>query len=251
MGPVSQTPDFLPVSESENGVSTLPPSVSDERTRGDNSVYIGAQTQTHNGIPHTNSSGSLSSVGPATTLNHTAHSEEEFRHLLGLSYPLYNANGSVSGPYAYVDPSQILGYSQGNEGFLMHNLQASPVSDPTTGFSSSATASPEPGTSDSGSKQRKVISIKRSTQVNLSHPNTSPDMANDESLVKPQEGDGSVEAANEITRTDDSNKETLVTLCSNCHTTNTPLWRRDAEGKPLCEFYPALIRECLALTLLT
>lgn len=24
------------------------------------------------------------------------------------------------------------------------------------------------------------------------------------------------------------------TLCSNCHTTNTPLWRRDPEGQPLC-----------------
>ena len=25
------------------------------------------------------------------------------------------------------------------------------------------------------------------------------------------------------------------TLCINCQTTNTPLWRRDQEGQPLCE----------------
>ncbi|KAF8316757.1 hypothetical protein DL93DRAFT_2056090 [Clavulina sp. PMI_390] len=24
------------------------------------------------------------------------------------------------------------------------------------------------------------------------------------------------------------------TSCSNCHTTQTPLWRRNAEGKPIC-----------------
>lgn len=26
----------------------------------------------------------------------------------------------------------------------------------------------------------------------------------------------------------------IPTMCSNCHTTNTPLWRRDPEGQPLC-----------------
>ena len=28
--------------------------------------------------------------------------------------------------------------------------------------------------------------------------------------------------------------ETSGTMCTNCHTTNTPLWRRDPEGQPLC-----------------
>ena len=32
------------------------------------------------------------------------------------------------------------------------------------------------------------------------------------------------------------------THCSNCQTTNTPLWRRDPEGQPLCNVSPTLLR---------
>ena len=28
--------------------------------------------------------------------------------------------------------------------------------------------------------------------------------------------------------------ESSPTVCTNCQTTNTPLWRRDPEGQPLC-----------------
>ena len=30
--------------------------------------------------------------------------------------------------------------------------------------------------------------------------------------------------------------ETALTVCTNCQTTNTPLWRRDPEGQPLCKW---------------
>jgi hypothetical protein len=30
--------------------------------------------------------------------------------------------------------------------------------------------------------------------------------------------------------------ETAPTVCTNCQTTNTPLWRRDPEGQPLCKW---------------
>ena len=30
--------------------------------------------------------------------------------------------------------------------------------------------------------------------------------------------------------------DSTPTVCTNCHTTNTPLWRRDPDGQPLCEF---------------
>jgi GATA-binding protein len=29
----------------------------------------------------------------------------------------------------------------------------------------------------------------------------------------------------------------VPTLCTNCQTTNTPLWRRDPEGQPLCAWF--------------
>lgn len=34
----------------------------------------------------------------------------------------------------------------------------------------------------------------------------------------------------------------MPTVCSNCHTTNTPLWRRDPEGNPLCNVSSRLSR---------
>jgi GATA-binding protein len=174
-------------------------------------------------------------MGPATSINHSVPSEDELHQMLGLSYPLYGPSGNshLSNPYAYVDPSQILGYSTGNEIFL-HNLQTSPASDPTTGFNSSATASPEPGTSDSGSKSRKIISIKRSVQINSNSFGKVPESTEEENTAQTQESDTPPDGGADG-RTEDSNKEVVATLCSNCHTTNTPLWRRDAEGQPLCE----------------
>jgi len=176
-------------------------------------------------------------MGPASSLNHSAPSEEDLHQLLGLNYPIYNTNGNsqLSNPYAYVDPSQILGYPQVGDGFVFNNLQTSPASEPTTGFNSSETASPEPGTSDSGSKTRKTISIKRPAQLNANTSTKTQELASgegDEKSGKSQDGDNNGDGTTDNSRSDD--KEVPATLCSNCQTTNTPLWRRDAEGQPLC-----------------
>lgn len=40
------------------------------------------------------------------------------------------------------------------------------------------------------------------------------------------------------------------TLCTNCQTTNTPLWRRDPEGQPLCEEHVAILVDYVSLNML-
>jgi GATA-binding protein len=37
-----------------------------------------------------------------------------------------------------------------------------------------------------------------------------------------------------------SDEGEVPTLCTNCQTTNTPLWRRDPEGQPLCAWFSAV-----------
>ncbi|WWC89461.1 uncharacterized protein L201_004385 [Kwoniella dendrophila CBS 6074] len=49
--------------------------------------------------------------------------------------------------------------------------------------------------------------------------------------------DSSAEEGNESTSGPGSiinNSDENPTMCTNCHTTNTPLWRRDPDGQPLC-----------------
>ncbi|GAA5899345.1 hypothetical protein JCM5296_007540 [Sporobolomyces johnsonii] len=46
-------------------------------------------------------------------------------------------------------------------------------------------------------------------------------------------GDGVASGSGQADRKEDDKKDG-VTRCLNCSTTNTPLWRRDADGRPLC-----------------
>lgn len=39
--------------------------------------------------------------------------------------------------------------------------------------------------------------------------------------------------------------ESAVTQCTNCKTTNTPLWRRDPDGNPLCKFLSLILAAAL------
>ncbi|KAJ4497188.1 hypothetical protein C8R41DRAFT_232414 [Lentinula lateritia] len=173
--------------------------------------------------------------------------------LMGSLGPLYSGledsstgAGNSSGPFTHVDPTQILA---GSGGVYAH---ASPSSDgwgPTStalpnasggpGSSSSPEASnastPPSGEGGSGlltgpslKGGRKYLSLKdEKTRMNglgdsLRSGSSTPDL---ETNSASKDGKG-IKSNGE----DGDNP----TLCTNCRTTNTPLWRRDPEGQPLC-----------------
>ncbi|KAH9992571.1 hypothetical protein BJV77DRAFT_1067592 [Russula vinacea] len=152
-------------------------------------------------------------------------------------------------PFTHVDPTQILPVEHGENGFS--SLHPSPSSDGWgNGFASSTAASPEPRDASNASTPsaegssarqgvRKIVSTKRIQDAvvrsaiarkkstagtdppptaQLRSSTSTPDLT---SVV----GGGGIKS---------EDGETAPTVCTNCQTTNTPLWRRDPEGQPLC-----------------
>ncbi|KAG9316334.1 hypothetical protein JVU11DRAFT_2365 [Chiua virens] len=169
----------------------------------------------------------------------------DYRQLFGLPFPSIDAGVNLSqGPYTHVDPTQILPVEHGE--MVLQSYQASPTSDWGNGLPSS-TASPEPyitsnassppsidGGSNSRISSRKISSTNRVAQglqrrkstagatVAVSRsPTSTPELTT--------EGSSSATAKGSSDDGDQSQ-----TSCTNCQTTNTPLWRRDPEGQPLC-----------------
>jgi GATA-binding protein len=155
-------------------------------------------------------------------------------------------------PFTHVDPTQILPVEHGENGFS--SLHPSPSSDGWgNGFASSAAASPEPRDASNASTPpsaegsstrqgvrkivttrrfqdavvRSAIARKKSTAgtdppptAQLRSSTSTPDLTSAVGGGGPKSEDG----------------ETAPTVCTNCQTTNTPLWRRDPEGQPLCKW---------------
>ncbi|KAK0461133.1 uncharacterized protein EV420DRAFT_1619608 [Desarmillaria tabescens] len=162
--------------------------------------------------------------------------------LMRLVYPTLDQSGSMSqSPYTHVDPTQILNVGDGYPAF-----HASPSSDGWGGgVGSSSNASPEPYNASNASTPpsaegvaegmrgtgRKYISLKgsdhqrkkslpgavTSPKLGLRSSTSTPDLSDNRDGANGKGGDGDT-----------------PTLCTNCQTTNTPLWRRDPEGQPLC-----------------
>lgn len=140
-------------------------------------------------------------------------------------------DGSVPHPFTHIDPTQVLA----NE--PLNAYGPSPSSDgwAAGGFSSSSTASPEPVTGGSRSIAQ------GQNQERESGPGSGPSsVSKEKSATYPpvkknsgRSGPGSKEGAGGsggVNGDDDS----TPTVCTNCRTTTTPLWRRDPEGNPLC-----------------
>ena len=186
------------------------------------------------------------------------------QHLMGLMYSsLDGTSGLVHHPYTHVDPTQILSGEHGDGAFA--SLHPSPSSDGWNGFNSSNAASPEPHNASNASTppsaegssngngngngnmsrnpSRKIASTKRVKQDSA---------ARSAAAQRKRAGEGGGAANGQLrssTSTPDlgsaagggqgkgGNEEgdAASTVCTNCQTTNTPLWRRDPEGQPLCK----------------
>ncbi|KAH9935591.1 uncharacterized protein B0H18DRAFT_976418 [Fomitopsis serialis] len=146
----------------------------------------------------------------------------DYNHLAGMMYPGLDS-GLAVGPYTHVDPHQILPLDT-DGGF--QSFHPSPSSDGWgNGVNSSSNASPEPYNHSNAStppsadhqgqrnQPRKIASSKR---------------------VQDSARNGNRKNSPEVGRNGNGEEDANPTVCTNCQTTNTPLWRRDPEGQPLC-----------------
>jgi GATA-binding protein len=147
-----------------------------------------------------------------------------------------------NGPFTHVDPTQILA---GSGGVYAHTSPSSDGWGPTATAlpgNAGSSASPEPSSastppsgvettgaagtfkgsmSKAGRKYPPLKDEKTKKNEMLRSGSSTPDLE----MNPPHSKDG------KATGEDGDNP----THCTNCHTTNTPLWRRDPEGQPLCE----------------
>ncbi|KAJ7353604.1 kinase-like domain-containing protein [Mycena albidolilacea] len=175
----------------------------------------------------------------------------DYRQFMGLVYP-------DTTQYMHVDPTQILG--QDDYGHTP-GFHASPPNDGWgNGVGSSSNASPEPydvsnaSTPPSTEGHAHPPSTARPAQrkyVPLEQGAAAQQEAHKRKQSLPSgAGAGSSPTLRSSTSTPDSTEQKpstsqagqggggeeseVPTLCTSCQTTNTPLWRRDPEGRPLC-----------------
>ncbi|EGO25829.1 hypothetical protein SERLADRAFT_448749 [Serpula lacrymans var. lacrymans S7.9] len=227
---------------SVNGVSyssTVGPSSIGE---GLSAAAAAATAALAEGYPHLSS----------TNFGGTDDSQLDYHQFMGIGYSSIDSTvGLAQHPFT-VDPTHILPVEHNGDG--LPSFHASPSSDGWgNGVNSSSTASPEPyNTSNASSPPsgesalnghqprvapRKFASSKRAAQdvrrkKSLPGANTSVSNGISRSATStpdPLNTDGS---GTQTGKGDDGDQ--TPTACTNCQTTNTPLWRRDPEGQPLC-----------------
>ena len=183
----------------------------------------------------------------------------ECHHILGLPFSIDPSVGLTQGPYT-VDPTHILPVEHGGD-VLLQSYHASPSSDWGNGVPTSSTASPEPYTTSSASsppsfegvpssnartQSRRMASTKRVAQDMQRKKSVSGNPAAD-SRSSTSTPDLTLEGCSGATAKGGSDDgEQAPTSCTNCQTTNTPLWRRDPEGQPLCKAGFCFVARCQA-----
>jgi GATA-binding protein len=179
----------------------------------------------------------------------------DYRQLMGLVYP--NIDNSQ---YTHVDPTQILSVNQldntnnnsssssGNNqggGNNYPSFHPSPSSDEWNNVNSSSNASPEPYNTSNASTPPSTEGQSHASSSRTTGPTAVPrkfislqqgaqDVQRKQSLNSPVESKSSSASTPEDGSTKTEEGDQTPTLCTNCQTTNTPLWRRDPEGQPLC-----------------
>ncbi|KAF8973304.1 hypothetical protein BDZ97DRAFT_1912855 [Flammula alnicola] len=234
-----------------------PPSYHHPRTSSNrSSLYHSTSTSpSTEGLSAASAAASAAMAEGYAQLNAVTGADEnvlDYRQLMGLVYPNLDNSPSM-GQYTHVDPTQILSVNQldnpsgsgggggGSTSSKYPTFHASPSSDEwNNGVNSSSNASPEPyntsnastpstegnsnqqstsRTAAGGAAPRKYISLQQRTDSKSS-------------ASTPEYAEGGAAAGGSAVKNEDG--EQTPTLCTNCQTTNTPLWRRDPEGQPLC-----------------
>ncbi|KDQ57605.1 hypothetical protein JAAARDRAFT_78710 [Jaapia argillacea MUCL 33604] len=187
----------------------------------------------------------------------------DYQQIMSLMYSHIDPTTGISqSPYTHVDPTQILPAEHPE---VFQSFHPSPSSDGWgNGMNSSSNASPEPYNTSSASSprgldgsavpnggragQRKIASSRRisqdantrgatvPSQRKKSAPsiNTSGITESRSPTTTPELTPGGEGGSGQLGKGGSDDGDQSPTVCTNCQTTNTPLWRRDPDGQPLC-----------------